>query len=58
MEAREEQRAKAQNRMEVIEFGRLIDVIPLQQKNAYFPTDVMESGMITATNKGNDPPPS
>jgi len=52
MEAREEQRAKAQNPMEVIEFGRLIDVIPLQQKNAYSSTDVIESGMITVANKG------
>ena len=55
IEARAEQHAKAPYPMEVIEFGRLIDVIPLQLSNANFPMDVMVSGRITATNEGNAP---
>ena len=55
IEARAEQHAKAPYPMEVIEFGRLIDVIPRQLSKDHLPMDVMESGMITVTNKGNDP---
>ena len=55
MEVRFEQPAKAAYPKEVIEFGRLIDVIPLQLSNACPPMDVMESGMITVTNEGNAP---
>ena len=43
--------------MEVIEFGRLIDVISLQLLNEHTPMDVMESGMITVTIESNDPFP-
>jgi len=55
IETRDKQPRKAPDPMEVIEFGRLIDVIPPHIQNANSPTDVMESGMITVTNRGNAP---
>jgi len=55
IEVRAEQHAKAAYPMEFIEFGRLIDVIPLQLSNANFPMDVIVSGRITVTNEGNAP---